>query len=404
MVDFRLSDEQRMMQEMVHKFAATRMRPVADQYYREGEYIPEAELDKLIKEANQLRLLDYYYPEDIGGVGLTDRITSCLISEEMAWGDAGIGVHLMASGLAATAMKAMGSAEQWQKWATGFTNPDDEATIPQIAAFCMTEPEAGSNVMALTTTATRDGADWILRGTKTFITNGGRADVYVVIAQTNPGATNTMERATGLAAFIVEKGTEGLSSSPDFKKWGVLASNTTEVVLNNVRVPLENRLGGPDGREGGGMAGIYATLEATRVGVAASAIGIARAAYEAALQYAQERVQKKPIIQFQAIGHKLADMEVEINSARLLTWKAAWMDNESIGMDRGEGSQAKYKAGEVAVQVCLDAIQIHGGYGFMKEYPVGRWLNDALIYRIWEGTSEIQKNTIARYLSAVSGV
>lgn len=402
MVDFRLTDEQRMMQEMVHKFAAERMRPLADKYYRHGEYIPEEELDELIKEANQLRLLDYYFPEDVGGVGLTDRITGCLIGEELAWGDAGIGVHLMASGLAAAAMRSMGSPEQWRELAAGFTNPNDEAVIPQIAAFCMTEPEAGSHVLALKTTATREGDDWVLRGTKTFITNGGRADVYVVIAQTNPNAANTMERATGLAAFIVRKGAAGLTTSPDFKKWGVLASNTTEVVLDNVRIPVEDRLGGADGLQGGGMAGIYATLEATRVGVAASALGIARAAYEEALAYSQQRVQKKPIIQYQAIGHKLADMEVEISSARLLTWRAAWMDNENVIMSRGEGSQAKYKAGETAVQVCLDAIQIHGGYGFMKEYNVGRWLNDALIYRIWEGTSEVQKNTIARYLGNVS--
>jgi len=403
MVDFRLSDEQRMMKDMVHKFAAEKVRPLADKYYRHGEYIPEEELDELIKQANELRLLDYYFPEDVGGVGIDDRITSCVIAEELAWGDAGIAVHLMASGLAAAAMQSMGSPDQWKELAAGFTNPNDEAKIPQIAAFGLTEPEAGSNVVAMKTTATRDGDEWVLRGNKTFITNGGRADMYVIVAQTNPQATSSMERATGLAGFIVRKGTEGLSHSADFKKWGVLASNTTEVILDDVRIPLEDRLGGPDGRQGGGMVGVYATLEATRVGVAANAVGIARAAHEAAIAYAQQRTQKnKPIIQFQAIGHKLADMEVEINSARLLTWQAAWMDNNGLAMNRGEGSQAKYKAGETAVKTCLDAIQIHGGYGFMKEYDVGRWLNDALIYRIWEGTAEIQKNTIARYLSAVS--
>jgi acyl-CoA dehydrogenase len=203
----------------------------------------------------------------------------------------------------------------------------------------------------------------------------------------------------GLAGFLIEKGTPGLSYSGDFKKWGVLASNTTEVLFDNVRVPLENRLGGEDGSGGEGLGAVYSTLEATRVGVAAAALGIARAAYEASLQYSKTRVQKKPIIEFQAISHKLAEMETEINAARLLTWYAAWKVNQGLPMDHGEGSQAKYYASETAVQTCLKAVQIHGGYGFMKEYDVGRWLNDSLIFRIWEGTSEVQKNTIARYLA-----
>jgi acyl-CoA dehydrogenase len=255
-------------------------------------------------------------------------------------------------------------------------------------------------VTSLTTSAKRDGKDWVLNGTKQFITNGGRADLYVVIAQTNPGAQSTAERVQGLAGFIVEKGTKGLRPGNDYLKWGVLASNTTEVVLEDVRVPAGNRLGDENR---GGMMGVISTLEATRVWVGAGALGIARAAFETALAYAKTRVQKKPIIEFQAVGHKIADMETHIQAARMLAWKAAWMATNDVPFTRGEGSQAKYYCGEVAVQTCLDAIQVHGGYGFMKEYDVGRWLLDAIVYRIWEGTAEIQKNAIVRYLTQGGG-
>lgn len=399
MADFNLTEEQLMMKNMARDFAKNEIRPLANKYYREDKKIPSEELDVLIKKANQLRLLDFYYPEEYGGLGLTDRLLTCIITEELCWGDAGIYVHLSASSLAAKALSTMGSTEQKKKWLPKFTNPNNEAKIPGIAAFCLTEPEAGSHVLGMTTTAKKVGNEWVLNGRKTFITNGGRADVYIVIAQTNPEAESTAEKAMGLAGFLVEKGTAGLSCSSDFKKWGVLASNTTEVVLENVKIPISHRLGGEDGSGGEGIGSVYATLEATRVGVAAAALGIARAAFESALAYSKTRVQKKPIIEYQAVSHKLAEMEIEINAARLLTWYAAWKVNNQAPMNRGEGSQAKVYASEIAVQTCLKAIQIHGGYGFMKEYDVGRWLNDSVIFRIWEGTSEVQKNTIARYLS-----
>jgi alkylation response protein AidB-like acyl-CoA dehydrogenase len=397
MIDFSLTEEQEMMRNMARDFARNEIRPLADKYYRENQKIPNEALDELIKKANQLRLLDYYYPTEYGGLGITDRVLNCMISEELCWADAGIYVHLNASSLAAKALASMGSPEQKKKWLPKFTNPDNEAKIPKLAAFCLTEPNAGSHVLGMTTTAKQDGDSWVLNGTKTFITNGGRADVYIVVAQTNTNAESTTERALGLSGFVVEKGTKGLSFSSDFKKWGVLASNTTEVIFDNVRIPAENKLGGDGGSEG--MAGVYNTLEATRVGVGACTIGIARAAFEASVEYAKSRVQKKPIIEFQAVSHKLADMEVGINTARLLVWYAAWRIQAGLPMERGEGSQAKYYGSEVAVKTCLDAIQIHGGYGFMKEYDVGRWLNDAIVFRIWEGTSEVQKNTIAKYIA-----
>jgi acyl-CoA dehydrogenase len=396
MVDFALNEEQKMMQEMARDFARTEVRPLADKHYRKGEKIPPEALDDVLAKANALRLVDYYFPSELGGLGIADKLVTCLIAEELHWGDAGIAVHITASGLTAKALEAMGTPEQVKRWLTPFCNPNNDAKVPHAGAFCLTEPGAGSHVTALSTSAKKNGSDWILNGTKQFITNGGRADVYVVVAQTNPNAQTTAERVQGLAGFVVEKGTKGFNPGSDYIKWGVLASNTTEVVLDNVRIPAENKLGA-DGQ--GGMMGVYQTLEATRVMVGSGALGIARAAFETALAYAKTRVQKRPIIEYQAVGHKLADMETHIEAARALVWKAAWMATAGVPFTRGEGSQAKYYCGEVAVQACLDAIQIHGGYGFMKEYDVGRWLMDAIVYRIWEGTAEIQKNTIVRYLS-----
>lgn len=400
MVDFALNEEQKMMADMARDFARTEIRPLADKYYRKGEKIPHAELDELLKKANGLRLIDYYFPADYGGLGITDKLITCLMVEELCWGDAGIAIHIVASGLCAKAIEAMGTPEQNKKWLERFCNPNNDAKMPHIGAFCLTEPGAGSNVTGMTTTARRDGDHWVLNGVKQFITNGGIADTYVVIAQTNPGAQSTGERVQGLAGFIVEKGTKGLKPGSDYIKWGVLATNTTEVHLEDVRIPLANKLGSDTT---GGMMGVVSTLEASRVMVASAALGIARAAHEEALAYAKTRVQKKPIIEFQAVGHKLADMETQISAARGLVWKAAWMATNNVPFTRGEGSQAKLYCGDLSVQCCLEAIQIHGGYGFMKEYNVGRWLMDAIIFKIWEGTAEIQRNTIVRYLSQGGG-
>ncbi|HLY09681.1 MAG TPA: acyl-CoA dehydrogenase family protein [Planctomycetota bacterium] len=400
MVDFALNEEQKMMADMAHDFARTEIRPLADRYYRKGEKIPHAELDEVLKKANGLRLIDYYFPAEYGGLGITDKLITCLMVEELCWGDSGIAIHIVASGLCAKAIEAMGTPEQNKRWLERFCNPNNDPKMPHIGAFCLTEPGAGSNVTGMTTTARKDGDHWVLNGVKQFITNGGIADTYVVIAQTNPGAQSTAERVQGLAGFIVEKGTKGLKPGSDYIKWGVLATNTTEVHLEDVRIPAGNRLGSDTA---GGMMGVVATLESSRVMVASAALGIARAAHETALAYAKTRVQKKPIIEFQAIGHKLADMETQISAARGLVWKAAWMATNNVPFTRGEGSQAKLYCGDLAVECCLEAIQIHGGYGFMKEYDVGRWLMDAIIFKIWEGTAEIQRNTIVRYLSQGGG-
>ena len=399
-MDFALNEEQKMMQDMARDFARSEIRPLADKYYRAGQKSPKEVLDEVLCKANALRLVDYYLPSEFGGLGVTDKLTTCLIAEELHWGDAGVAIHISASGLTAKAIEAMGTPEQHRRLLTPFCNPNNEAKVPYVGAFGLTEPGAGSNVSGMSTTAKKSGSDWVLNGTKQFITNGGIADAYVIVAQTNPEAKTGTERAMGLAGFMVEKGAKGLKPGSDYLKWGVLASNTTEVVLEDVRIPAENRLGSDTE---GGMMGVVSTLEGSRVMVGAGALGITRAALETAVAYAKTRVQKKPIIEFQAVGHKLADMETHYQAARALVWKAAWMDTNKVPFTRGEGSQAKYYCGEVAVQACLDAIQIHGGYGFMKEYDVGRWLLDAIIYRIWEGTAEIQKNAIVRYLSQGGG-
>lgn len=400
MIGFDLSEEQLMMRDMARDFAKNRIRPLANEYYRHGKDIPHGALEELAAEANELRLLDYYFPEDYGGLGVKDKLVPVLIGEEISWADSGIMVHLMASGLAASAVQKMGTEAQNKHWLGMLCNSSNARAVPKRSAFCLTEPNAGSAVTEMTTSARKVGGEYVLNGQKQFITNGGIADYHVVVAQTDPDAKTPQEKAMGLAGFIVEKGTKGLVIGQEYDKWGVRASNTTPVSFEDCKIPAANRLGeeGP-----GGMLGVYGTLESTRIGVAAAALGIARAAFEASLEYAKTRVQKKPLIQFQAISHKIANMETEINASRMLTWRAAWMADKGMELNRGEGSQAKLKAGDVAVQTCLDAVQIHGGYGFTKEYDVGRWLNDSLVWRIWEGTAEIQRNTIARYLSEMGG-
>jgi acyl-CoA dehydrogenase len=371
-VDFSLSDEQRMLRDLARGFARDVVRPLANRHYRRGEAIPKDALDEVVRRANALHLADFYLPADLGGLGASDPLLACLVAEELSWGDAGIAVHVTGSSLALKAVEQLGSPEQRRRW-----------LAPRVAAFALTEPGAGSHVTGISTRARRDGSDWILDGAKQFITNGGIADLYVVVAQDGDG----------LAAFLVEKGARGLRPGPEIPKWGVLASSTTEVVLDGVRVPAAQRL------ERGGLGGLLGVLEASRITIAAGAIGIGRAALEASAAYARTRVQKVPILEHQAVGHKLADLEMRLDAARLSTWRAAWMLGRGEPLARGEASQAKVLAGDVAVQCGLDAVQVHGGYGYTKEYDVCRWLLDALVYRIWEGTSEVLRNDVARRLA-----
>ncbi|MBV9660959.1 MAG: acyl-CoA dehydrogenase family protein [Acidimicrobiales bacterium] len=402
MADFSnaLNEDQVQLQSWVHDFAEHVMRPAAHEW-DEREETPWP----IIEEAAKVGLysLDFVANMFADPTG----ISVPLVLEEVAWGDAGLGLAIFGTTLGVAGIFASGTPEQIGEWLPQcFGAPDKIA----LAAFCVTEPDAGSDVGSMRTRAVYDEAsdEWVLNGTKTWITNGGIADVHVVVASVDPELNSR-----GHASFIVPPGTKGLSQGQKFKKMGIRASHTAEVVLNDVRIPGRLLLGGKDklderlarSRQGGtgqrGQAAL-ATFERTRPGVAAQAVGIARAAYEYALDYAKERRQfGRAIIENQAIAFKLADMRMLVDAARLLVWNASWRGASGPGFVAAEGSQSKLFAGETAVKVTDDAIQILGGAGYVRDHPVERWHRDAKIFTIFEGTSEIQRLVIAR---AVSGV
>ena len=333
-------------------------------------------------------------------------LTMPVAIEEMFWGDAGLGMAIMGSGLAAAGISGNGTPEQMMEWVPQcYGTPDDV----KLGAFCVSEPDAGSDVSSLRTRAVYDEAtdEWVINGTKAWITNGGIANIHVVVAAVDPEL-----KGRGQASFVIPPNTKGLSMGQKYKKHGIKASHTSEVVLDDVRVPGRCLLGGKEkldakiarAREGGHSAGgqpAMKTFEATRPAVGAQALGVARAAYEYALDYAKERVAfGKPIIMNQAIAFKLANMATEIDASRLLIWRASWLSKNG-GYKNAEGSMSKYKASETAVRVTEDAIQILGGYGYTREYPVERWHRDAKIHTIFEGTSEIQQLVISRAISGL---
>ena len=326
--------------------------------------------------------------------------------EELFWGDAGIGLSLAGSGLAAVAVASNGTNEQIGEWLPQmFGSPGDV----KLGAFCSSEPDAGSDVGAIRTRAVYDQAkdEWVLNGTKTWATNGGIADVHVVVASVDPALGSR-----GQASFIVPPGTPGLSQGQKFRKHGIRASHTAEVILDNVRVPGRCLVGGKERLDArlariasGGSSGEQAamkTFERSRPSVAAMAVGVARAALEYATEYSTQRVQfGRPIGQNQGVAFMLADMQASVDAARLLTWRAAWMTRHGLPFDHAEGSISKLVAAETAVRVTEQAIQILGGNGYTREFPVERWHRDAKIFTIFEGTSEIQRMIIGR---AVTGL
>ena len=326
--------------------------------------------------------------------------------EELFWGDAGIGLSIFGSGLAAAGISGQGTMEQTLEWVPQCYGTADKV---QLGAYCVSEPDAGSDVSSLRTRAVYDEAndEWVLNGTKAWITNGGIADVHVVVATVDPEL-----KSRGQASFIVPPGTKGLTQGQKYKKHGIRASHTAEVVLDDCRVPGRCLLGGKEkldaklararemGRTGEKQPAM-STFEATRPAVAAMAVGIARAGYEYALGYAKERhAFGKPIIQNQAIAFMLADMATEIDASRLLIWRAAWLARNG-GYKNAEGSMSKLKAARTAVWVTERAIQILGGYGYTREYPVERFHRDAKIMDIFEGTEQIQQLVISRAISGL---
>jgi alkylation response protein AidB-like acyl-CoA dehydrogenase len=394
---FELGQDHLDLRAWVHDFAAEVVRPAAAEW-DEREEFPWPVVEEAAKVG--LYSLDFVAAQAVDETGLGFPIAL----EELFWGDAGIGLSIVGTALAAAGVRATGTDEQVMEWVPAmYGTPGDL----KLGAFCSSEPDAGSDVGAMRTRATYDEAndEWVLDGTKTWATNGGIADVHVVTAVVDPDL-----RARGQASFVVPPGTKGLSQGQKFHKHGIRASHTAEVVLDGVRVPGRCLLGGKDrlderlarARSGGSARGnaSMATFERTRPAVGAQAIGIARAAYEVALDYAKTREQfGKPIIENQAIAFALADMVTSIEASRLLVWRAAWMARQGKAFDQAEGSMSKLVAGETAVRVTGQAMQILGGNGFTRDYPVERMARDAKIYTIFEGTSEIQRLVIARTVS-----
>ncbi|TMC50035.1 MAG: acyl-CoA dehydrogenase [Chloroflexi bacterium] len=400
---FALTPDLITIRDWAHEFAARVIRPAAAEW-DEREETPWP----ILQEAAKIGLYGFEFVHT--SYGEESGLTMPLVNEEIFWGDAGIGLSIFGSQLACAGIFAAATPEQMIEWMPRcFGTPDDI----KLGAFAITEPNSGSDVGSLRTRARREGNDWIIDGTKCFITNGGIADVHVVVATVDPSLGHR-----GQATFVIEKGTPGLSQGAKHRKLGIRASHTAEVVLDGVRVPMANLLGGLEKLEerlakapvpansGGngsaprGTSAALRTLEMSRPSVGAQAVGIARAAHEFALEYATTRSQfGRPIITNQAISFLLADMAVEIDAARLLCWRAAWMGRQGHTFARAEGSMAKLKAGEVANWVTDQAISILGGWGYVRDYPVQRWHRDAKIYTIFEGTREIQRRVIARALS-----
>src|SRR5579863_4878201 len=394
-----LNEDQLQITKWVHDFAENVVRPVAHEW-DEREETPWP----IIQEAAKIGLYSFDFVAnsfvDPAGLQLV------LVMEEIAWGDAGIGLAIFGSTLAVAGIFANGTPEQQGEWIPQcFGTPDDI----KLAAFGVSEPDAGSDVSSLKTRASYDEAkdEWVLNGTKTWITNGGLANTHVIVASVDPQLG-----ARGHASFVIPEGTPGLSQGQKFKKMGIRASHTAEVVLEDCRVPGRCLLGGKDrlderlarAREGKRTAtqAAMATFEASRPLVGAQAVGIARAAYEFSLEYAKERRQfGRAIIENQAIAFKLADMKMHTDAARLLVHRAANMGATKKPFAAGEGSMSKLHAGETAVRVTDDAIQILGGAGYVRDHPVEQWHRDAKIYTIFEGTSEIQRLIIARAISGV---
>jgi acyl-CoA dehydrogenase len=394
-----LTDDQRDVRDWVHGFAERVVRPAAAEW-DEREETPWP----IIEEAAQIGLYGFealaQFWADPSGLSLA------LANEELFWGDAGIGLSIMGTSLAAAGIYSAGTPEQLGEWVPQCYGTAEE---PALGAFCVSEPGAGSDVSSLRTRARYDEArdEWVLNGQKAWATNGGIAKVHVVVASVEPELG-----ARGQAAFVVPPGTRGLEMGTKLRKHGLRASHTADVFLDDCRVPGSCLLGGREkleerlarAREGtrGNRQAAMQTFEISRPTVGAQALGIARAAYEVALDYAKQREQfGRPIIDNQAIAFTLADMKMEIDAARLLIWRASWMGRQGKAFDSAEGSMSKLKAGEVAVWATERAMQILGGNGYTREFPVERMHRDAKIYTIFEGTSEIQRLVIARAISGM---
>ena len=373
-MDFRLSEEQEMMRRMARDFADNEIAPYALEWDKESKYPEEC-----VKKLHETGLLTIGVPAEYGGPGL-DFVAKNIVSEEISRGDAGVATIMAASTLLGAEPVLIAATDEQKKWRYG------KEMEGCVTAFCLTEPGAGSDVGGMATRCEKVGDEYVLNGTKQFISNGGVAGLYTVFA--------TMDRKLGhrgICAFMVDRDTPGISIGPEEDKLGIRSSNTTSVIFEDVRVPAKNLLG----KEGDGFKIAMKTLDLSRATVAAMGIGCAQAAYEASIQYSFERQQfGQPIFNFQAIQFKLADMAMRIEAGRLLYLSAS--SRQDLGMPYTDAaSLAKCYAGDVAMFVATEAVQIHGGYGYTKEYPVEKYFRDAKIFQIFEGTGEVQRVVIA---------
>jgi acyl-CoA dehydrogenase len=378
-VSFALTDEQRALRELAHEFAEKEIRPKEAEYDRDSTHPAD-----VIARAHEVGLMNVHVPPEYGGPGL-GIFDGLLVTEELYWGCSGMGTALIGNGLAAGPLLIAGTDEQKRRWLPPLIES------PILCSFALTEPNAGSDVSGIQTTAVRHGDEYVLNGSKMFITSAGQADWYVVFA-----STDRSKEQRGLTALIVPSASEGegVVVEEHLDKMGQRASETCAIAFQDVKVPVENRLG----EEGDGFKIAMATLDGTRPGSAIGAVGVARAAFEHACAYSKTRIQfGQPIAMHQGINFLIADMATKIEAARLLAWQAGWM------LDNGHGrratlysSMAKRFAADSVMEVTTDAVQIFGGYGYMKEYPVEKLMRDAKVFQIYEGTSQIQRLVIAR--------
>jgi acyl-CoA dehydrogenase len=374
-ISFALSDEQRALRELARDFAKGEIRPVAAEYDELSQH-PAS----VLAAAHAVGLMNPHIPEEYGGPGLS-AFEQILIGEELAWGCSGIATSIVANILGSLPVLLAGTDEQKRAWLSPLLEE------PLLCSFALTEPGAGSDVSAIQTTAELRDGEYVLNGSKMFITNAGEAAWFVVFASTDREAGHR-----GLSAFVVPADSNGVVVEQHLEKLGQRSTDTSALAFQDVRVPAANRLG----EEGEGFKIAMRTLDLTRPGTAAGAVGVARAAFEHAVEYSKSRVQfGQPIAINQGVNFLVADMAAEIEAARLLTWQAAWL------IDQGEratlqSSYAKRFAADTAMKVTTDAVQIFGGYGYMKEYPVEKLMRDAKLFQIYEGTSQIQRLVIAR--------
>ena len=377
---FALTDEQREIQRVCRDFAAREIRPIS-------LAVDEADVEvpwEVWRKAAGLGLTSFMLPAEYGGAGMTDCLTGCIVQEELSHGCAGIGNLITSNGFFAEPVLALGDEAQRQRWLAPLTGDD-----PPMTALAITEPESGSDAASIRTRAQRVNGGYVLSGQKAWISNGGVARYYVIFATVEPGS-----RHRGITAFLVCDDDPGLRCGPTIRKMGQRAILNAEVFLDDVELGEDRRLGD----EGQGFVGLMETFDRSRVNLAASATGLARAALEFAVQYAKERTQfGKPIAEHQAVAFRLADMALRVDASRLLTWRAARMLDEGQRATR-EAAMAKLHASETAMWSTWAAVQTLGGWGYSREYPVQKWMRDAKLEEIEEGTSDIQRLVISRDL------